>query len=285
MLRAGSVIRPRSKVLLGAALAVSTLVVTAAPALANTSAPTTINANAVINNPSGTVTVTVTGNWTWPAGQACSGRYGNGLSVGWWGIGSAATPASNTTLTSASEITATGQGINGTAPISGSITSTGSLQFPRTDPTYPNDHFYVGDYYGGSEIFTAAFCNAAQPPNGTSTTAFSGTYTATATYPNATSVPSTICVVTYDEHGTQGAPTTGPGGTLSPDFSPSGDADNSIAAGQFVASNNCGTTSFTGVGTPQGGPFGLIAATVVVAVGLVTFQAVRLRRRRHPIDA
>ena len=58
------------------ALAAS-LAVSATPAFANTSNPTTISAVGTVNN-NGSETVTVSGTWTWPAGQQCIGRYGTG---------------------------------------------------------------------------------------------------------------------------------------------------------------------------------------------------------------
>ena len=262
----------RTKALLGAAVATTTLVLTTVPALANTSIPTGINAVATANG-NGTVTVVVTGTWQWPdeatgpnsPGINCSQRYGTGISVGWWGIGSATTPAPNFTLTAASEITATGQGINGTAPSTGSVAPTGTVKFSATDPTYPSKYFYVGDYYSSSEIFTPTFCTAAQPGQssgpGAVTTAFSGTYSATATYPQLSDVPAHICVNTYDEHGTQGNPSASPpGGGLSADFSPSQDDDNAITVqpGQTVSQWNtagatdCGTTDFVGTELPSG---------------------------------
>jgi uncharacterized repeat protein (TIGR01451 family) len=201
------------------------------PAFANTTNATTATATGVIN-PDGSETVTIGGNWTWPSGQACTGRYGTGWVISWWGIGSSQTPPNNFTLTNASTLVSTGQGINGTTIGSGSITSTGSIKFPGNSP-FPNDYFYVPTNMNNQEIFTQSFCNSAQPPNGNGNAAFNGTYTATATYPSAQDVPAQLCVNTYDLHGQLGQPSNGN------DYSPSQNGDNSIQQNQFVLTGNC----------------------------------------------
>lgn len=259
----------------------ATLVVMAAlavpAAFANTANPTTFNATETING-NGTATVTISGNWDWPSGQKCIGRYGTGWEVGWWGIGATNTPANNFTLSNVSIITSSDQGENGVATATGSQTATDSIQFPGGGP-FANQFFYVGDNYNGSEIFTQSFCNAAQPPDGNNTNAFDGTYTATATYPNTADVPALLCVVGYDEHGSLGNPTVDPGKTLNNDYSPGGDGDNSIQKNQFIASGNCGTigniTTLPSVGVLSG-----IVLAVLGAMALTYFQIRRYRRRR-----
>jgi uncharacterized repeat protein (TIGR01451 family) len=209
----------------------ATLLALGAPAFANTTNATTATATGVINA-DGSETVTMSGNWTWPSGQSCTGRYGTGWVVGWWGIGASQTPANNFTLTNASTLISTDQGINGNTVGTGSITSTGSIKFSGNSP-FPNDYFYVPTNMNNQEIFTQSFCNSAQPPNGSGNAAFSGTYTATATYPSAQDVPSQLCVNTYDVHGQVGKPSSGN------DYSPSQNGDNSIQQNQFVLTSNC----------------------------------------------
>ncbi|HVT76402.1 MAG TPA: hypothetical protein VHD87_05185 [Acidimicrobiales bacterium] len=254
--------------LAGFAFGVGGLLFAATPAFANTSNVSTMSATSTVN-PDGTDTVTVSGTWTWPAGQQCVGRYGTGWAIGWWGIGATTTPAHNFTLIDATQITSPDQGENGNPPSTGSITATGSIPFPKSGD-FANQHFYVGQYYDGSEIFTQDFCNQAQPPDGTSTAAFSGTFSASATYPSADDVPDEICVNTYDEHGKLGQATTGSGGSLSNDFNPSKDGDNSIQSKQFTESTNCASTS-AGAPLPIGAVGG-VGLAGLAGVGLVFLQ-------------
>jgi hypothetical protein len=255
------------------------LFTTAIAAFANTSNPTSINV--VINGNQ----VTVSGTWQWPhspGGQNCLGRYGTGVAISWWGIGASQTPSNNVTLTNMSQITDTGQGENGTAPTSGTGNSTGALKFDNNSSNSPfqNQFFYVGKYYADQEIFTSDFCHTAQPND--STTTFGGTYTATATYPSADDIPSTICVVTYDEHGSSGKPSGGAGplqtdqnGVKTGDFNPAKDGDNSIQQHQFSFETNC-TTNHTEVPV---GTIGIIGTAVLVA-GVFGFMQWRRRRGR-----
>jgi hypothetical protein len=267
--------------MVAAILGVAALAVSAAPALANTSNADSTNVVAVQNG-DGTVTVTVSGTWTWPSGQQCVGRYGTGWVVSWWGIGSShPLPSNNFALLSMSAITSSDQGINGTTVATlTNVTATDSLQFPSGLP-YAGQYFYLPPVYNGSEIFTQAFCNAAQPPSGTSTDPFNGTYTATATYPNANDVPPVLCVNTYDEHGKLDSPTTKPGDTLGNDYLPNKDGDNSIQQKQFVDTTlQCDTVTTTIV--PTGGSIGglgLAGLIAFFAVLLVGGQAVFRRRR------
>ena len=278
--------RLKAKTIASATLATSLVALVALPAGANTSYPTSIKVMATTNG-NGSVTVNVSGDWVWPAGMNCAQRYGTGISVGWWGIGSGATPTKNVSLTNASKITAVGQGINGSAATVGSITSTGAMQFDNSEPAFAGKYFYVGDYYSDSTIFTSAFCNASQPGGSSVTTAFSGKFNASATYPTAADVPAQICVNTYDEHGTQGKPTAGPGGALSNDFDPSADADNAIkqqigTVSEFntPGATSCGTTTF-GTDLPQGGVAGIATVAGFAAVLFAALQVLHLRRRRQ----
>ena len=207
------------------------ILATSTAAFANTTNPTATTAVGVVNV-NGTETVTVSGSWTWPRGQECVQRYATGWSIGWWGVGSTPVTTNDFTLTNATLILNPSQGQNGVAPPTGSIISTGGIRFPSGGAS-AGQYFYVGTALSGQEIFTPTFCNAAQPPNGTSTAPFSGTFSASATYPSPRDDPAQICVNTFDVHGSQGKP-----GNAA-NYVPLADSDNSIQWKQFDPKLDC----------------------------------------------
>ena len=229
----------------------------AVPAFANVGVPS--GATATVSGS----TVTLSGTWTW-TNQDCSGRYGDAWAVDWWGVSTSKLPASNFAVTR-SEIASPDQGENGNAPSTGSSSATGSWQIHGT-----NQFFHVDTQYDGQEIFTSAFCSSqADPKNPT------GTFTATATYPDPSDIPAEICVNMYDVHGSQGKPSSGD------DYNASKDGDNTVQnnnpAFDQAPGTMCASTSTTN--TPVGalGALGLAGAT---GVGMFTVQRVRRSRRR-----
>jgi hypothetical protein len=184
-----------------------------APALANAPNPNPDIKAVETVNPNGTVTVKVSGTWSWP-GQSCEGRYGEGWAVDWWGISASPTPANAFTLTNASIVTAPGTTTTGDEPFAGSI------QLPNN-----GGYFHVGEYYDGEDVNSSSTCT----DTGTGGSAGStGSWSATATYPNKSDLPPQICVNMYDEHGSEGKPS----GSAN-DFSPTKDNDNSIQTNAF----------------------------------------------------
>jgi len=170
-------------------------------------------------NPDGTVTVSLKGTWVWP-GQPCSGRWGEGWAVDWWGVSGSQTPANNFTLTNVSLIPSFGQ------RTSGSESAAGAIQIPNN-----GGFFHVGTMYNDETVNSASTCTT----TGSGGSAVSsGSWSATATYPNNGDIPPSICVNGYDEHGSQGKP----GGAS--DISPIHDGDNSIQTNKFNPSQGMG---------------------------------------------
>jgi|SRR5581483_9117304 len=246
------------KTLVGSGVGIAALLVGAVPAFANVGAPA--GATAVVNG----ATVTVSGTWNW-TGQACSGRYGIGWAVDWWGVSTHSTPTSNFSV-ARSEITDPAQGINGTSPGSGSSAATGSWQIVGSNPA---QFVHVDTAYDGQEIFTTAFCNGQTDPNNPS-----GTFRATATYPSASDIPAELCVNMFDVHGKQGTAS-----TSASDYNASQDSDNSVKtndpAYSQVPGTMCAATSTTSTPT---GALGAIGLAGVTGVGLFTIQRRRSRR-------
>jgi hypothetical protein len=255
----------RNGKLAAAAIVLASLGLAAAPAYANTTVPTTIKAQGVVHA-NGSVTVTLSGNWTWPGGQACTGRYGTGWAVGWWGTGTSATPANNLTLTNATQVLSQDQGINGNPVAKGSITATGSLKVP-TGNSMSGQNIYLGAHMNGQTIYTPSYCATAQP----SGKDLSGTYTASATYASVNDVPANICVVSYDIHGSfaKGAP--------AKDYDPVGNGDNSLKEKQFGPNINCVSPTFDHHEVPAGGAWGILG---FAALGGASLLALELRSRR-----
>lgn len=206
-------------VIFAAALA-AVQVIAIAPALANAANPNPDTKAVETVNANGTVTVKLTGTWSWP-GQSCEGRYGEGWAVDWWGLSASSLPTNNFSLTNATEVTAPGTTTTGT------VTSVGSIQIKST-----NEYFHVAQYYAGEDVNSPTTCT----DTGTGGSAGStGSWSAMATYPNAKDIPPNICVNMYDEHGSEGQPS----GSAN-DFSPVNDNDNSIDTNNFNPASGMG---------------------------------------------
>ena len=101
------------------ALAVVGLVSFSTLASGDAANPSPTTTGIITPNADGTVTVNLSGSWTWD--QTCAQRYGTGWSVDWWGVSTSATPTNNFTLTNASVVPYP----PGTSTTTGSVTSTG----------------------------------------------------------------------------------------------------------------------------------------------------------------
>ncbi|HUC37412.1 MAG TPA: hypothetical protein VMR97_09840 [Acidimicrobiales bacterium] len=183
-------------------------------------APTT-TAKATVNS-DGTVSVNISGTWVWP-GQACSGRYGEGYSVDWWGISSSSTPSPNFTLTNASEVTGPA------TTTTGSVSPVGAQDI-KGSGGIADSFFHIGQYYSGQDINSASTCTDTtfSGQSGGNSTGSTGPWAASATYPSLADLPPNLCVILYDEHGSLGKAS----GSAN-DFSPINDNDNSIQTNAF----------------------------------------------------
>lgn len=223
----------------------------AAPAVASANAanPVAGTSGTAVVNPDGSVTVTLEGTWSWP-GQQCSGRYGVGWAVDWWGASAQKIPTDAFALSNASEVVAAGPAgkppWSQTALATGTVSPTGAIQLPKTaplpgQPPPPPSSFHVGTYYAGEDTDLCASVEADGTPY--------GAWTATATYPSRADIPGSICVNLYDEHGTEGKSSGNP-----KDFSPSGDDDNSIQTNDFDPSDAVDSSCMSSSGlVPPGG--------------------------------
>ena len=242
-----------------AGLATASLVAgMAGAAFANAANPTPSTSGSAIVNSNGTVTVTLTGNWTWP-GQDCAGRYGEGYAVDWWGVSGSATPALpngwDGKLTTSAVLTSTSTGLTTTATES----PAGSIVYSPGGGA-ASTYFHVGQYYNGQAIngqnvtlngVTQPWCTDSVPSGGNSDTS-SGPWQATAVYPSVADVPSELCSIFYDPHigtkaqnGNPATPSTNP-----KDYSTTGDTDNSIQTNAFnpaVGQGYCLQTAFLGM--------------------------------------
>jgi hypothetical protein len=194
------------------------------PALASANAPNPLPGTSGTEtvNGDGSVTVQLSGTWSWP-GQACGGRYGIGWAVDWWGITSSKAVNPAFALTGASEVVAAGPASKPwlqTALSSGTVSPVGAIAIPHT----PN-FFHVGSYYAGEDTNLCALTMSDGTPY--------GPWTASATYPTGGEIPATLCVNIYDEHGSAGKSSGNPG-----DFSPVKDSDNSIQTNTFDPASN-----------------------------------------------
>jgi uncharacterized repeat protein (TIGR01451 family) len=194
-------------------IAVSFAAPQAAFANAANPAPDTI-ATPVVNN-NGTVTINLSGTWTWP-NQACAGRYGEGWAVDWWGASTS--PSAPNFSVDATQLTGIAQSDVTVAPEA----ATGSLAIPST-----SDYFHFGPLYNGEDVNTASTCT--DTGSGNSATS-SGAWNASGTYPSASDVPPQLCVIMYDEHGTEGSPRGS--STADSNFNTT-DHDNSIQTNAF----------------------------------------------------
>jgi len=199
----------------------------AAPAGANAPNPNAdISATGQVNG-DGTVTVNLAGTWQWP-GQDCEGRYGEGWAVDWWGISASATPANNFTLTNVSLVPGPNQKTTGSESAAGAI------------PIKGDGFFHVGTMYNDETVNAASTC---QDVTIGGKAGSQGSWSATATYPNASDIPPNICVNGYDEHGKEGHASSGK------DYSPIEDHDNSIQTNAFnpsVGAGYCTTPKIRG---------------------------------------
>lgn len=199
----------------------------------NTGGTATVNGN-------GSVTVALSGTWDWP-NQPCSGRYGEGFAVDWWGMSASSTPTNNFQLTNATEVTTPG------------TTTTGNtVSFAGSIPVSGGEYFHVGQYYSGETVNSSSTCtdtttttSGGGGPGGGSVTS-SGNWTASATYPAISDLPAQICVNIYDEHGQEGKIQTGGN-----NFSPTQDNDNSIQTNNFNPASGAGFCFSPNVVTAQ----------------------------------
>jgi hypothetical protein len=221
-------------------------VVTAAPALANAANPNPDTKAVETVHANGTVTVNLTGTWSWP-GQSCEGRYGEGWAVDWWGLSSSPTPANPFSLTNADEVTAPGTTTTGQM-----ISPAGSIQIKST-----GQYFHVQSFYDGEDVNSPTTCtDTGSGPTAGST----GSWSATATYPSKADIPPEICVNMYDEHGSEGKPSGSPN-----DFSPINDNDNSIDTNNFNPASGMGYCAVPTVSKVPKPAIGLLKQICVVA--------------------
>lgn len=193
--------------ILGTIVAVVTTVGVAA-AFANAGNPQGTSHGTATVNPNGTVTVDVGGTWEWPSQTDCTGRYGLGWAVDWWGISSS---SSSQSIPGLKYSTFSPPSTLGTG---GSDAAAGSIPIGKT-----GQYFHASSQYNGFQI---GLC-----PNGANGFPV-GNWTATATYPNSASVPKQLCVNMYDPHGKQNSASTN-----SNDYSAINDKDNSIQTNDF----------------------------------------------------
>jgi hypothetical protein len=233
---------------LGTMAASVAVVAMAAPPLASANAPnpTSQITGTLAQNPTGSATVTLQGSWHW-TGQKCTGRYGIGWAVDWWGLSTSAAPSDDFSVYG-TEVVPTGPSSDPwatSATTTGSVSPAGAIRLghgapppppppppppgsgpPPPPPPPPATYFHVGSAYSGEDTNLCATANAEGYPH--------GTWSASATYPSLSDVPATLCVNLYDEHGTAGKSS----GSAN-DFSPVKDGDNSIQTNDFVPSSNC----------------------------------------------
>ena len=192
-------------------------------AFANAANPLPTTTGKAVLNPDGTVTVNMSGTWTWP-GQNCQGRYGEGYAVDWWGVSSSASPANPFTLTNATAVTGVA-----TTVTNATVSPVGSIAY-KPGGTF----FHTGAFYSGQDINTSSSCTDSVQGGGGNDTS-TGPWSASATYPNAKDVPAQLCVIFYDEHGNEGQPSGGGNNNFAGnnDFSPVNDNDNSIDTNAF----------------------------------------------------
>jgi len=183
---------------MGTAGATIALAAFAAGAFAN--APNPTGATATVSdpiNPQGNVTVTVSGTWSWEAPASptpqtdCGGRYGVGWNIDWWGINSV-----NPSIDGLSypAIALDAKGAPALDASGNPVMTTDTTKAPVTTLTSKSGTvFHASKTLNG---FQQPLCADGVHPR--------GSFSTTATYPNAASVPSKICVNFYDLHGTTG---------------------------------------------------------------------------------
>lgn len=194
-----------------------------AAASANSANPAGAVTGSSVTNADGSVTVSLNGSWSWapdgsPSPQAsCSQRYGVGFVVSWWGLSSSHVLPTFPVTTS--------QWI-GTPPTAATVAPVTAASFLPSAA----GNFFVPSYYVGQ---ITDLCSNTQ--NGYPV----GTWSAQATYANASDVPPQMCVNFYDEHGKAGSPS-----KSTNDYSATGDKDNSIQENAFnpAIGGNCFVT-------------------------------------------
>jgi hypothetical protein len=220
--------RPLVKGAMASAMILVGLVTFSTVAGANAANPNADTAATGTVNSDGTVTVTMSGTWIWASQSTCSGRYGEGWAVDWWGISTSATPTNNFTLTDATIVTPPG------TTTTGSITATGTA-FMNAHPLSGGQFFHVSTNYNGETVNSSSTCTDSGGGS-------SASWSASATYPNQADIPAAICVNMYDEHGKEGDDRSGDG--ASKDFDPVTNDDNSINTNAFdptVGEDFCST--------------------------------------------
>ncbi|MBN8487372.1 MAG: hypothetical protein J0M20_06570 [Burkholderiales bacterium] len=185
----------------------------ASGALADAANPLSGTTATVKRNTDGTTTVSLQGNWWW-AGQRCTGRYGVGWSVDWWGVSSSQTPVPNFTLPSATQVKAHG------------VTTTGPVSFAGSIAIPGGTYFHLGSYYSGELAFSPDTCSNAHMGGKSGIT---GAWSASATYPAGAMIPPQLCVNMYDPHGRAGKPS-----DKAADLNPRTQKDNSIQTNTYA---------------------------------------------------
>jgi hypothetical protein len=229
------------------------------PAFANAPNPNPDTTGTSTLNADGSVTANLSGTWIW-SDQNCEGRYGEGWAVDWWGISSSPTPSPSFSLTNASEVISAGNNATGTISPAGSIKINGT-----------NNYFHVAQYYAGEDVNSSATCTDTGPNSST------GSWSATATYPSQADVPAQVCVILYDEHGSEAKPT---GNGTGSDFDPTKDNDNSIQTNNFNPAGGGYCVALTPkTPVPVSGIVGAAGVALGAGIFLAGFQW-RSRRRR-----
>jgi hypothetical protein len=223
------------------------------PAFANAANPNNDTAGTFTVNGDGTVTVNLSGTWSWP-GQTCEGRYGEGWAVDWWGVSSSQTPTNPFSLTNASIVTYTAANGGSSSTTTGTISPAGAIQIKGT-----NEYFHVPQYYDGEVINPGSCTDTGSGP----TAGSQGNWSATATYPNQADIPQDVCVIMYDEHGTEGRI------AGASNFDPTKDGDNSIQTNSFDPTQGAGycVHLVPSTPTPVGTIGGIGLAAIVGGVG------------------
>ena len=230
---------------LGTAGATVALAAFAASAFANAANPTATSATETVNQ-NGSVTVVVSGSWSWGelAGvqtspqNNCDGRSGVGWSVDWWGMSTSPTAKSISPLTG-SLVTPAASSTSGPTLTNGALAPTQNWQVKSGAAS--GQFFHTSSLFNG---FEANLCpkTPANPGGNPDITldangAPSGHWSATATYPNLASVPPQICANFYDPHGSLGKFSTSAGDNTT------ADGDNSIKTNNFDPTNVQGNCS------------------------------------------
>lgn len=216
---------------LGTAGATIALAAFAASAFANAANPLPPSVGQPLQDVPGGVLVQLSGTWSWgelgPAGTKtspqndCSGRYGVGWSVDWWGINNSKSPDSGKGPTTASTVSIADKNNPPTNIGQQSASVGGTWQVKQT-----GQFFHTTAQYNG---FEADLCPTNNPDitldkNG----APMGSWSASAVYPSRSAIPAQVCVNFYDPHGTEGKWSTSSGDLLA-----SADSDNSIKTNDF----------------------------------------------------